>query len=124
MIRHVFTPLAVATLASSALLIGPAVAQADEICSPALVKTPRCAPPEGPPGQCDAFGTCSQVWCPGSNMIGIPDWDKTRCHSFYFDPNSPSTKPVIIAGQPPGPPPPPPPPCIPLVNCLPGLTGG
>jgi hypothetical protein len=44
-------------------------------------------------------------------------------HSFYFDPASPVTEPVIIAGLPPGPPPPPRPPCIPLINCLPGLTG-
>jgi hypothetical protein len=56
-------------------------------------------------------------------MSGIPDWDMNVCHSFYFDPASPVTEPVIIAGLPPGPPPPPRPPCIPLINCMPGLTG-
>jgi hypothetical protein len=82
---------------------------------------PPCAPPEGPPGTCDANGVCGQLWCPGSGMGGIPNWDMNVCRTFYFDPNAPLTKPIIIQGQPPGPPAPPPPPCIPLVNCLPGL---
>ena len=96
-------------------------AQAEPLCSPANAKTAPCAPPEGPPGTCDANGVCGQIWCPGSGMSPIPKWDMNVCHTFYFDPNAPLTKPVIIAGLPPGPPAPPPPPCIPLINCLPGL---
>lgn len=92
-----------------------------EACSPSNANTPPCAPPEGPPGTCDAWGNCGQLWCPGSGMGPIPDWDMNVCHTFYFDPNAPLTKPVIIAGQPPGPPRPPQPPCIPFINCLPGL---
>jgi hypothetical protein len=90
-------------------------------CSPANFREPRCAPPEGPPNGCDANDVCAQLWCPGAGMRGIPAWDMNVCHTFYFDPNSPATNSVIIAGQPPGPPRPPQPPCIPLLNCLPGL---
>lgn len=120
------TALAAAALVSGGLGIAGLVftagaAQAEPACSPATAQTPRCAPPEGPAGTCDAYGNCGQIWCPGSGMSGIPNWDMNVCHTFYFDPNAPLTKPVIIQGQPPGPPPPPPPPCIPLINCLPGL---
>ena len=102
--------------------LAPTTALATSDCSPFEVNTPRCAPPEGPPGQCDAFGTCSQIWCPASGMNAPPQWDRNGpCHTFYFDPNAPLTAPVMIEGQPPGPPPPPPPPCIPFVNCLPGF---
>jgi len=102
---------------------GPGVpaAQAGPACSPGEATTPECAPPEGMPA-CNAFGQCGQIWCPASGMTPVAGWDLSRCHTFYFDPNSPATKPVMISGNPPGPPPPPPPPCIPLVNCLPGLT--
>jgi hypothetical protein len=103
--------------------LAPTTALAAPLCSSTDATAPPCAPPEGPPGQCDAFGTCSQLWCPASGMTGLPHWDRNGpCHSFWFDPNSPVTDPVMIEGQPLGPPPPPPPPCIPLVNCLPGLT--
>jgi hypothetical protein len=116
---------AVATFASGGLNIaclGPTgTAHAETLCSPSNANTAPCAPPEGPPGTCDAFGNCGQLWCPGSGMSGTPDWDKSVCHTFYFDPNAPLTEPIIIAGQPPGPPRPPQPPCIPLINCLPGL---
>jgi hypothetical protein len=54
-------------------------------------------------------------------MSGIPDWDMTVCHTFYFDPNAPLTEPIIIAGNPPGPEAQPMP-CILFINCLPGLT--
>lgn len=103
--------------------LGPSAgtAHADPQCSPATAAAAPCLPPEGPPGQCDAFGTCGQLWCPGSGMSGIPNWDMNVCHTFYFDPNTPLTQPVIIAGQPPGPPAPPAPPCIPFITCLPGL---
>lgn len=104
-----------------AVAFGTAAAHAAPECSPATARTPRCTPPEGFPEGCDADGVCAQLWCPGSGMTGIPNWDMTVCHSFYFDPNAPLTKPVIIQGLPPGPPPPPRPPCIPFINCLPGL---
>ena len=119
----------VAVLAATAAVFGwgvvglglaAGVAHAAPYCSPATVREPQCAPPEGPPFGCDANGVCAQLWCPGSGM-SHPDWDTTRCHTFYFDPNAPLTKPVMIPGVPPGPPPPPPPPCIPFVNCLHGL---
>ncbi|MCV7172092.1 hypothetical protein H7I41_19430 [Mycobacterium manitobense] len=105
-------------------MVGPSAgtALAAPFCSPSNANTPPCAPPEGPPMQCNAQGMCSQLWCPGSGMEPIPDWDMNVCHSFYFDPNAPLTEPVMIAGQPPGPPAPPRPPCIPFINCLPGLT--
>ena len=95
-------------------------------CSPSNANTPPCAPPAGPPGTCDANGVCGQLWCSGSGMSPIPQWDMNVCptfyfDTFYFDPAASLTKPVIIQGQPPGPPTPPPPPCIPLINCLPGL---
>lgn len=124
--RTLVTGFATAAFISGGLTVvsmglGSGTAQADNLCSPATAKTPPCAPPEGPPGECDANGVCGQLWCPGSGMSGIPDWDMNVCHTFYFDPNAPLTEPVIIAGRPPGPPAPPPPPCIPLINCLPGL---
>src|SRR5689334_10159783 len=104
-----FTGRTAAAVAMSALMCGgwgiaaAGVAQAVPYCSPANFKEPQCAPPEGPPNGCDAHGICAQLWCPGSGMRNIPDWDMTRCHTFYFDPNAPLTEPVIIAGQPPGP---------------------
>jgi len=107
-------------LTAAALTVGAGPAQA-QLCSPGEATTPRCAPPEGMPA-CNAFGQCGQIWCPASGMNAVPGWDLNTCHTFYFDPNSPSTKPIMISGNPPGPPPPPPPPCIPLINCLPGLT--
>ena len=123
--RTLITGIATAAFMSGGLTVAglglAASAQADPLCSPATAKSAPCAPPEGPPGVCDANGTCGQLWCPGSGMSGIPKWDMNVCHTFYFDPNAPLTKPIIIAGQPPGPPAPPPPPCIPLINCLPGL---
>ncbi len=108
-----------AALGFAAALSAPA-AQADSTCSPGEATTPECAPPEGMPA-CNAFGQCGQIWCPASGMTPVAGWDLSRCHTFYFDPNSPATKPVMISGNPPGPPPPPSPPCIPLINCLPGL---
>ena len=106
---------------NAAAVLAPA-AHAAPSCSPWNANTPPCAPPEGPPGTCDATGVCGPLWGPGSGMEGIPNWDMNVCHTFYFDPNAPLTEPVIIQGQPPGPPPPPRPPCIPFINCLPGLT--
>jgi hypothetical protein len=106
---------------ASVLIFAAGVAQAVPECSPANFREPRCAPPEGPPSGCDANDVCAQLWCPGAGMRGIPNWDMNVCHTFYFDPNSPPTNSVIIAGQPPGPPRAPQPPCIPLINCLPGL---
>jgi hypothetical protein len=120
-----FAIAAVLSGALNAAVIGlaPSSAKAASLCSPSEVKEPRCAPPEGPPFGCDAFGNCAQIWCPASGMEGLPHWDRNGpCHTFWFDPNAPATDPVMIEGRPPGPPPPPPPPCIPLVNCLPGLT--
>ncbi len=120
--RALVVAFATATFASVGLNVAAApVAGAAPFCSPSNANTPPCAPPEGPPGTCDANGVCGQIWCPGSGMEGIPDWDMNVCHTFYFDPNAPLTEPVIIQGQPPGPPAPPPPPCIPFINCLPGL---
>lgn len=107
-------------LAALGFGVNTPAAQADSTCSPGEATTPECAPPEGMPA-CNAFGQCGQIWCPASGMTPVAGWDLSRCHTFYFDPNSPATKPVMISGNPPGPPPPPPPPCIPLVNCLPGL---
>jgi hypothetical protein len=105
-----------------AAVVAPSgAANATPFCSPSNANTPPCAPPEGPPGTCDANGVCGQIWCPGSGMSPIPEWDMNVCHTFYFDPAAPLTEPVMIPGQPPGPPPPPPPPCIPFINCLPGL---
>jgi hypothetical protein len=116
---------AAATFASVGLNVAAAAlsgtANAAPFCSPANANTPPCAPPEGPPGTCDANGVCGQIWCPGSGMSPIPQWDMNVCHTFYFERNAPLTEPVMIPGQPPGPPPPPPPPCIPFINCLPGL---
>ena len=94
------------------LAAGPAQAQVE--CSPSNANTAPCAPPEGQP-TCNVEGMCGQLWCPGSGMSGIPDWDMTVCHTFYFDPNAPLTEPVIIAGQPPGPVAQPLP-CIPLIT--------
>jgi hypothetical protein len=104
-----------------AAVLGAGVAAAAPTCSPSNFREPQCAPPEGPPGGCDANDVCAQLWCPGAGMRGIPNWDMNVCHTFYFDPNAPLTEPIIIAGQPPGPPRAPQPPCIPLLNCLPGL---
>lgn len=119
--RALVAALATACFSVAGLLVPIGTAKATPFCEPANANTPPCAPPEGPPGTCDANGVCGQLWCPGSGMAPIPDWDPTVCHTFYFDPNAPLTEPVIIQGQPPGPPAPPPPPCIPLINCLPGL---
>lgn len=117
--------LAAAALVSGGMAVmspgfGAGTARA-EVCSAANANTPPCAPPEGLPA-CNAFGDCGQLWCPGSGMGGIPDWDMSVCHTFHWDPTAPLNRPIIIPGNPPGPPAPPPPPCIPLVNCLPGLT--
>lgn len=121
--RRIAAGLAAAAALSGGLLFGVAgPAQAAPYCSPANANTPPCAPPEGPPFQCNAAGMCSQLWCPGSGMTPVEGWDLNVCHSFYFDPNAPLTEPVMISGQPPGPPAPPRPPCIPFINCLPGLT--
>ncbi|WP_319445010.1 MULTISPECIES: hypothetical protein [unclassified Mycobacterium] len=108
-------------LGVAGMLLALPTSQAQPECSPANYQEPRCAPPEGPPSGCDANDVCAQLWCPGSGMSPIPKWDMNVCHTFYFDPNAPLTKPIIIAGQPPGPPRAPQPPCIPLINCLPGL---
>jgi hypothetical protein len=108
-------------LAAAAVGLAAGTAQAAPQCSPSNANVPPCAPPEGLP-TCNAFGQCGQLWCPGSGMEAVPGWDTNVCHTFYFDPNAPLTKPVKISGNPPGPPPPPPPPCIPFINCLPGLT--
>lgn len=113
--------LATAVLACGLSVGFAPAAQAAEECSAANANVAPCAPPEGPPFTCDINGICGQLWCPGSGMSGIPDWDMTVCHTFYFDPNAPLTEPVIIAGQPPGPVATPSP-CIPFINCLPGLT--
>ena len=94
--------------------LAPTTALAQPLCSPAEVKEPRCAPPEGTPFGCDAFGNCAQIWCPASGMEGLPHWDRNGpCHTFWFDPNAPLNDPVMIEGPPPGPPPPPPPPLPP-----------
>ncbi|WP_156662887.1 hypothetical protein [Mycobacterium sp. 1274761.0] len=123
--RTLVTRFATAAAVSVGLMVaglGLAAAPAQaEACSPWNAKTPPCAPPEGPPGTCDANGVCGQLWCPGSGMRNVPNWDMNVCHTFYFDRNAPLTEPVMIPGQPPGPPPPPPPPCIPFVTCLPGF---
>ena len=125
MTRLIVTAVAAAALVSgglSATAIGFAAgAQAAPLCSPAEATAPPCAPPEGPPA-CNAFGDCGQIWCPASGMDAVPGWDLNTCHTFHFDPNAPSTKPIMISGNPPGPPAPPPPPCILFINCLPGLT--
>lgn len=126
MARTFMTALAGAALISgglSAACLGLAAgtAQAVPQCSPAEATAPPCAPPEGLP-TCNAYGQCGQIWCPGSGMEPLPGWDLNVCHTFYFDPNAPLTEPVKISGNPPGPPPPPQPPCIPLINCLPGLS--
>lgn len=105
---------AILTGALVGLAAGPAQAQVE--CSPSNANTAPCAPPEGQP-TCNVDGMCGQLWCPGSGMSGIPDWDMTVCHTFYFDPNAPLTEPVIIAGQPPGPVAQPLP-CIPLITAL------
>lgn len=64
--------------------------------------------------------SCTYQWCPGSPVMRhMPDWDRSVCHPWYFDPNSPVTDSTIIEGFPP--PRPPSPPCIPFINCLPGL---
>jgi|GEM_PF-5511245 len=107
-------------MAVTSVELAAGTASADPACSPANANTPPCAPPEGPPA-CNAFGDCGQLWCPGSGMRA-PDWDMSVCHTFHWDPDAPLNKPILIPGNPPGPPAPPPPPCIPLVNCLPGLT--
>ncbi|MHA3021577.1 hypothetical protein ACXPWS_15115 [Mycobacterium sp. BMJ-28] len=108
-------------LTAAAAGLAGSTAQAAPQCSPANANVAPCAPPEGPP-TCNANGECGQLWCPASGMSGIPGWDMNVCHTFYFDPNAPLTKPILIQGNPPGPPAPPPPPCILFVNCLPGLT--
>ncbi len=59
-------------------------------------------------------------WCPGAPVLkNMPTWDRSKCHPWYFDKNSPVTNSTIIEGFPP--PRPPQPPCVPFVNCLPGL---
>jgi hypothetical protein len=126
MLRTVVVGFSAAALVSGGLSIaalGPAAgtAQAAPNCWPGNANAAPCAPPEGPP-TCNAFGECGQLWCPGSGMSGIPNWDMNVCHTFHFDPNAPLTEPIIIQGNPPGPPAPPPPPCILFINCLPGLT--
>ena len=122
MLRTVVVGFSAAAFLSSGLSAAAlGTAHAAPNCWPGNAKTAPCAPPEGLP-TCNADGMCGQLWCPGSGMEGIPNWDMNVCHTFYFDPNAPLTEPIIIQGNPPGPPPPPPPPCIPLVNCLPGLT--
>lgn len=99
-------------------VLGPVAgtAQAQVECSPSNAKTEPCAPPEGQP-ICNVAGQCGQLWCPGSGMTGIPDWDMNVCHTFYFDPNAPLTEPIIIAGNPPGPVAQPLP-CIPFITAL------
>jgi hypothetical protein len=126
MSRTLVAAVAAAAVMSGGLgaaAVGPAAgtAQAAPQCSPSNANVPPCAPPEGLPA-CNAFGECGQLWCPGSGMDPVPGWDTNVCHTFYFDPNAPLTKPIKISGNPPGPPAPPPPPCILLINCLPGLT--
>lgn len=108
-------------LTAAALGVATGAAQAAPLCSPADAKSAPCAPPEGFP-TCNAFGQCGQIWCPASGMDAVIGWDMNVCHTFYFDPNAPTTKPIMISGNPPGPPPPPRPPCIQFINCLPGLT--
>jgi hypothetical protein len=62
--------------------------------------------------------SCTYQWCPGSpEMKNMPDWDRSVCHPWYFDQNTPLTNSGIIEGFPP---PRPPNICIPfLPNCQP-----
>ncbi|CAM3236543.1 hypothetical protein H7J50_01390 [Mycobacterium intermedium] len=62
--------------------------------------------------------SCTYQWCPGSpELKNMPDWDRSVCHPWYFDQNSPLTDSRIIEGFPP---PRPPRVCIPfLPNCEP-----
>src|ERR1051326_2617593 len=101
--RTIISGVAVAAFLSAGLaIVSPGTAQAQEQCSPSNANVAPCAPPEGQP-HCNTAGMCGQLWCPGSGMSGIPDWDMTVCHTFYFDPNAPLSEPIIIAGNPPGP---------------------
>ena len=50
--------------------------------------------------------SCTYQWCPGSPaMKNMPNWDRSKCHPWYFDPNSPVTNSTIIEGFPPPRPP-------------------
>ncbi|ORA17074.1 hypothetical protein BST16_05245 [Mycobacterium asiaticum DSM 44297] len=62
--------------------------------------------------------SCTYQWCPGSpEMKHMPDWDRSVCHPWYFDENSPLTDSTIIEGFPP--PRPPSLQCIPILTCRP-----
>ncbi|WP_155772195.1 hypothetical protein [Mycobacterium asiaticum] len=62
--------------------------------------------------------SCTYQWCPGSpEMKHMPDWDRSVCHPWYFDENSPLTDSIIIEGFPP--PRPPSLQCIPILTCRP-----
>lgn len=87
-------------------------ATADAQPSPMVCQDPTSGP--------SPTNSCTYQWCPGSpEMKHMPDWDRSVCHPWYFDKDSPVTDSRIIEGFPP--PYPPSPPCIPFINCLPGL---
>ncbi|WP_156746172.1 hypothetical protein [Mycobacterium sp. 1423905.2] len=91
---------------------GLATATAHADPSPMVCQDPTSGP--------SPTNSCTYQWCPGSpEMRHMPDWDRSVCHPWYFDKDSPPTDSRIIEGFPP--PYPPSPPCIPFINCLPGL---
>ncbi len=111
-------PNATRILAGTLLWAGVAVAglgvaaTADAQPAPMVCQDPTSGP--------SPTNSCTYQWCPGSPVLkNMPDWDRSKCHPWYFDPTSPVTNSTIIEGFPP--PRPPSPPCIPFINCLPGL---
>lgn len=74
-----------------------------------------CPDPNSPPS---TTNRCAYQWCPGSpELKNMPNWDRTVCHAWYFDENSPPTNSTIIEGFPP--PWPPGLQCIPVLTCRP-----
>ena len=101
-----------AVLTGGAATVGLGLAEATAAAQPA-------------PMVCQDGGTeptptnsCTYQWCPGSpEMKHMPDWDRSVCHPWYFDQNTPPTDSGIIEGFPP---PRAPNICIPfLPNCKP-----
>ena len=101
-----------AVLAGGATVVGLGLSEAAANAQPA-------------PMVCEDGGTrpsptnsCTYQWCPGSpEMRNMPNWDRSVCHPWYFDQNSPVTNSTIIEGFPP---PPPPGWCAPIFpNCRP-----
>jgi hypothetical protein len=85
-----------AVLAGATAVLGLGLPAATASADPAPMV---CPDPNSPPS---TTNRCAYQWCPGSpELKNMPNWDRSVCHPWYFDENSPVTNSTIIEGFPP-----------------------